>query len=1142
MNTSAIRHLASLAVTVILLSCFDGIATAATCIAQLPVKILAFFAWEIDPHCCKITSYWHPVVQHRGDFTKDNIEDLCDLITAADPKKRAILLSSAGPPCPDFSRIRGESAPGRKGVEGAKFDQYCDFLEHIESKLQRRVYKITENVVMAPNEAAHFSKRLKCEPILVDACDFGIIRRPRLWWTTIDWNIFPEIRYTFQQQHWRVYVPDAKHDILTIDTGSLKFSDAVMCGKTYMPCLTTPSPTDAGRDAPAKSIGKCDAETVKRWQNDNRRFAPWHYAADHMLTDNNGVLHVPSACIKEQMHMLPMHYTDDADLSDRDRHRIIGNGWHFGVAKFLFVYVLLSAARDAEARLPYSPRRRPLEEAADMFLNKNIPWTLRAHERQTEPLFEHTDDPSLHLLRALSAVHPNRQPVPLDFTSEYAVITSVDIGDRAHEWRQLLLSDLRDVRDELIDASTEWYDCLPRHVQLAYGSRPAHTQIILFVYLLRLMHYPGTDVLFNELTYGFPMMGALTRGTGWQTRIDGKYQNPCTAENFRVNNNIYAQKICHRQHSHEHWQKMLDEILTDVDNNRMAGPFRGPQHWPVATVAVPGRPDLPLRDLPCQEPAVAIAFPIIQIGSDGNDKVRRGEDWRRSHHNATIHAYDAPHHHTIDCYVQQAMYIHRLRRQRGLPCTLRTWGHDHEGAYRQLPVSNPNDAYVMMHTPSGPTLWNHHVLLFGAVSSVWAYNRFGDAMVAIARILFLISAMHYVDDFGSTDHESCAIPAFALFATVNEILGLRMKASKAAPAEKLQRVLGVHIRCTEHGIFLSPTPNRVRRVMATIDSALTRNLLTPDQAAALAGKLAFLCTTMFGRCGRALLKPIYARQHSDQASHLTNNKLTHALRAALIAAKHVVVHCPPRYIAFQPNNDRCGVIYADAFFDLGDRRFKPTSTDIPTEWQPRQCPDYHNGWGSVVFLAEIQTQHLRKLYKTEAITIRGEVPPRVLEKFCSRRAYIYFLEAWAQVITNLAFSHLLGDKPIQFVDNEAAKFALTKGYGADPNINSLLSLFWSHQASTGQDPWFERVSSAANISDSVSRDDMSEANAAGWLYIDLDLEYIWDIIIRCVHDPEYASSTAHSDCVTILRPQVDIALHGVPETQSSMPAPTEGER
>ena len=61
------------------------------------------------------------------------------------------------------------------------------------------------------------------------------------------------------------------------------------------------------------------------------------------------------------------------------------------------------------------------------------------------------------------------------------------------------------------------------------------------------------------------------------------------------------------------------------------------------------------------------------------------------------------------------------------------WGHDHDGAYRQLPLDDPRQAYVLLLTPEGSTLWSHNVLLFGSAASVWSYNRFGDVLVACSR-------------------------------------------------------------------------------------------------------------------------------------------------------------------------------------------------------------------------------------------------------------------------------------------------------------------------------------------------------------------------------------------------------------------------
>jgi hypothetical protein len=237
-----------------------------------------------------------------------------------------------------------------------------------------QIYKLTENVVMDKSEADHFSARLQCEPVLVDASDFGLISRPRLWWTSIDWDLFPDVRYASKGHHTRVFVPDAHHPADSIDTGELHFSNSVLQGQCRMPCLTTPAPTDAGRPAPKNSLASCSPDTIARWETDGRRFAPWHYQADCMLQDAQHQFHIPPAEVKEQLHMLPTGYTDDESLSDRDRHRLLGNGWHAGVARFLLTCILLTAAQGRAAAMPTTIHQRPLLMAAQFFLQ--LLWLL----------------------------------------------------------------------------------------------------------------------------------------------------------------------------------------------------------------------------------------------------------------------------------------------------------------------------------------------------------------------------------------------------------------------------------------------------------------------------------------------------------------------------------------------------------------------------------------------------------------------------------------------------------------------------------------------------------------------------------------------------------------------------------------------
>jgi len=214
-------------------------------------------------------------------------------------------------------------------------------------------------------------------------------------------------------------------------------------------------------------------------------------------------------------------------------------------------------------------------------------------------------------------------------------------------------------------------------------------------------------------------------------------------------------------------------------------------------------------------------------------------------------------------------------------------------------------------------------------------------------------------------------------------------------------------------------------------------------------------------------------------------------------------------------------LYADAFFDIGDKRFKPSSADIPTEWQPSQAHLLHNGWGVVFFP--------RKHGWPQAITLRGEVPEHILHKYCQRQAFIYFLEAWAQVLPSIALAEYLDMAYLAFVDNEAAKHALLRGYGSDMHINCLLGMYWAFQAAEQKAPWLERVTSKANLSDAISRNDFSDNQANGWLHLQLDLTATYTTLALAADNMQFAVQHAHPRMKQDLQQQMrlQLAAHGV---------------
>ena len=125
-------------------------------------------------------------------------------------------------------------------------------------------------------------------------------------------------------------------------------------------------------------------------------------------------------------------------------------------------------------------------------------------------------------------------------------------------------------------------------------------------------------------------------------------------------------------------------------------------------------------------------------------------------------------------------------------------------AYRQFLLEWPNDAFILLLTPSGPSLWRHGVLPFGAASSVWCFNRCVDALTFLARSHLLILLIHFVDDIGCPDSKASSASSFQSFRDLCNLLGMCLKPSKAQPPATKHKLLGVALEICAAGITLAP--------------------------------------------------------------------------------------------------------------------------------------------------------------------------------------------------------------------------------------------------------------------------------------------------------------------------------------------------
>ena len=636
----------------------------------------------------------HPEAIHRGDFLQDDPNMVAQLIREHDPQGLMIVLFVAAPPCPDFSKIR-DDAPGSAGPEGQKFTQYCAFVNKIEEQIpHKRVGHLVENVLMAKGEADHFSSRLDCQAVACDSADLGLINRPRLWWSRINWSKIRSSPWTGHRLKWgkaqkfhRVYDDGPRQDASQLDLGEFKLHHTVENQSARIPCLTTPAPDEAGRAAPRKLRGRMPPEQRSRWMQDNRCFAPWQYADHAMVYGPAGEPTVPSADMKEQFHQLPAQFTKATGVSERSRHRMLANGWHFGTTRFMFMLVLQAVLLLPTASPTPMPRTSPLQlmiQTLHRFEPSIGPGTWTPHPSCIPPATSMWH----HWELAQRAQHHLQQEPHLEPGLRQCLDIHQLFGPDLARLRSEILDELEEMVLSRAETTMAWWQELPPHVAQVYYDKEHRqiSQIPVFLDLLHLAGMPDLATLATDLQQGFNMLGEIHDGAGWLPRADQRYDFPISMETFREHNKNYTIKKLQSGRVDDAWQVMLTELLQELDKGRMDGPFIAPEWWPVQAISIPGRD---AQQLPDGATCFSFCFSVKQ-----SDKTRRCEDFRRSGHNMTIKTGDTPHHHDVQTF---AALARAYPDHSELP---HVWAQDLNGAYRQFPVRDPCDCLCVLQTPA----------------------------------------------------------------------------------------------------------------------------------------------------------------------------------------------------------------------------------------------------------------------------------------------------------------------------------------------------------------------------------------------------------------------------------------------------------
>ena len=218
----------------------------------------------------------------------------------------------------------------------------------------------------------------------------------------------------------------------------------------------------------------------------------------------------------------------------------------------------------------------------------------------------------------------------------------------------------------------------------------------------------------------------------------------------------------------------------------------------------------------------------------------------------------------------------------------------------------------------------------------------------------------------------------------------------------------------------------------------TSGQATHKELEKLIGELSFAQTSVFGRFGRALLKPLHGklkeRPYSEQLSDRERDILmwwAQSLRETI-----------PRAISTKPTN-REFIIYTDA----------ATSTKAVA-----------------ALLLEVEEFDSGPCFEE----LRADASEPGWETTFINTTYIYGLEMIAIAATVLVLGERLRGKNVTFyIDSSNCRDALVRGKTDTKVIDNLVKLFWAHIQRLGINAWFEVIPSGLNPADAPTRDSPS---------------------------------------------------------------------
>ncbi len=366
-------------------------------------------------------------------------------------------------------------------------------------------------------------------------------------------------------------------------------------------------------------------------------------------------------------------------------------------------------------------------------------------------------------------------------------------------------------------------------------------------------------------------------------------------------------------------------------------------------------------------------------------------------------------------------------------------------AYKQWAIS-PIDASLAVvvrwcEALQGPVFHRSYSLGFGAAAAVTAFNRVSRGGLVILTKLFHLLVTNYFDTYPNVTIDGDAHNSELVIKRVFNLLGWALKPNDDTCYSHTFTTLGVSFQFERafklRHFKVDNKPGRVDAIRSQLEGLLSRGRASPGALRSLVGILRYARSQLFGRRG-ALALQILTYQ-AERAQGIRN--LTARCQWAMRWWLRYLDEAKPRLVRAASCTPPTLIFTDGACEGLGHQRVTIGAV-LFSPRLPRPQFFGHRVPGNVV---------LQWGGGERAQTIgQAELAPILLAQLTWR-------------------TFLVGSQCIVFVDNDAARMSLIKGYSPSAASAGLLANIWLAEARAETTSWFERVASPSNPADAPSR-------------------------------------------------------------------------